>query len=418
MADLPETDDWTPGVYQLETSDPVLGGPDGIDNLQAKQLANRTRWLRNQKLSRGDFGLGGSSAPVAAVDTVGLAGGFYFFGAGQTGFANYISLLNLPYGDNKSAAQVGFKQGTAEPVMLIRTCREENVFGPTREVFHEGNFNPSNKANASPALEALAGQAGSGLYVKVGATASEVRSIAVDSSGLQILNGSGVSGNPTLGLSATGVVAGLYSAVTVDVYGRVVAGRAMTVGDVPGLPWSKITSGTPTTLLGYGIVLADQVEAENGADNTKPMTSLRVFQAIRKVVTQASEAAFGWLKIASQDQVNAGSDDTTAVTPKKIRSGFAYSFGANSFIALPTWLGALVVQWGSAVSDGAGVAIVTLPTTFPSGSFQVIPTIQSASYSTYSVNRASSSASSFTALTTSGNVAIGGASFGWIAIGR
>ncbi|WP_177431552.1 gp53-like domain-containing protein [Pseudomonas huaxiensis] len=47
MADLPEQDEWAPGVYQLETSDPVLGGPDGIDNLQAKQLASRTRWLRN-----------------------------------------------------------------------------------------------------------------------------------------------------------------------------------------------------------------------------------------------------------------------------------------------------------------------------------------------------------------------------------
>ncbi|POG02235.1 hypothetical protein BGP82_12870 [Pseudomonas putida] len=48
MADLPESVDWTAGIYQLETSDPVLGGPDGIDNLQAKQLANRTRWLKDK----------------------------------------------------------------------------------------------------------------------------------------------------------------------------------------------------------------------------------------------------------------------------------------------------------------------------------------------------------------------------------
>lgn len=47
MSDLPELIEWTPGIYQLETSDPVLGGPDGIDNLQGKQLANRTKWLRN-----------------------------------------------------------------------------------------------------------------------------------------------------------------------------------------------------------------------------------------------------------------------------------------------------------------------------------------------------------------------------------
>ncbi|MNJ29007.1 hypothetical protein D3C77_235630 [compost metagenome] len=46
MADLPESNEWPVGIYQLETSDPVLGGPEGIDNLQAKQLASRTVWLK------------------------------------------------------------------------------------------------------------------------------------------------------------------------------------------------------------------------------------------------------------------------------------------------------------------------------------------------------------------------------------
>lgn len=48
MAELPELNEWPEGIYQLETSDPVLGGPDGIDNLQAKQLASRTKWLKDQ----------------------------------------------------------------------------------------------------------------------------------------------------------------------------------------------------------------------------------------------------------------------------------------------------------------------------------------------------------------------------------
>ena len=46
MATLAESASWEAGIYQLETSDPVLGGPDGIDNLQAKQLANRTLFLK------------------------------------------------------------------------------------------------------------------------------------------------------------------------------------------------------------------------------------------------------------------------------------------------------------------------------------------------------------------------------------
>jgi hypothetical protein len=54
MADLPESNEWTVGIYQLETSDPVLGGPEGIDNLQGKQLANRTTWLRDQLQQLGE----------------------------------------------------------------------------------------------------------------------------------------------------------------------------------------------------------------------------------------------------------------------------------------------------------------------------------------------------------------------------
>ncbi|MDH1007439.1 hypothetical protein N5J43_00900 [Pseudomonas nicosulfuronedens] len=68
MATLSESATWVAGIYQLETTDPVLGGPDGIDNLQAKQLANRTLWLKNQVES-----LGNGKQPLDATLTA-LAG--------------------------------------------------------------------------------------------------------------------------------------------------------------------------------------------------------------------------------------------------------------------------------------------------------------------------------------------------------
>ena len=46
VANLLETETWESSIYQLETVDPVQGGADGIDNLQAKQLANRTTYLK------------------------------------------------------------------------------------------------------------------------------------------------------------------------------------------------------------------------------------------------------------------------------------------------------------------------------------------------------------------------------------
>ncbi|MDH2927366.1 tail fiber protein [Lonepinella koalarum] len=53
MANLKETAQWETGIYQLETSDPVMGGEDGVDNRQAKQLANRTAYLKEQVESLG-----------------------------------------------------------------------------------------------------------------------------------------------------------------------------------------------------------------------------------------------------------------------------------------------------------------------------------------------------------------------------
>ncbi|KWD09752.1 hypothetical protein WM34_30010 [Burkholderia ubonensis] len=49
MTDLVESSTWTPGIRQFETSDPVEGGPDGIDNVPLRQLANRTRFLKDRQ---------------------------------------------------------------------------------------------------------------------------------------------------------------------------------------------------------------------------------------------------------------------------------------------------------------------------------------------------------------------------------
>ena len=48
MGNLNETEKWEENIYQLETSDPVLGGADGISNRAPRQLANRTKWLKKK----------------------------------------------------------------------------------------------------------------------------------------------------------------------------------------------------------------------------------------------------------------------------------------------------------------------------------------------------------------------------------
>ena len=64
MANVIEQSLWEVGVYQIETSDAILGGVNGIANRQALQLANRTLWLKNQIAD-----LGTNKQPVDATLT-------------------------------------------------------------------------------------------------------------------------------------------------------------------------------------------------------------------------------------------------------------------------------------------------------------------------------------------------------------
>ncbi|AOJ05143.1 hypothetical protein WS70_25860 [Burkholderia mayonis] len=64
MDKLVESSQWEEDLYQIETSDPVEGGPDGVSNKQAKQLGGRTRYLK-QHVEQSQSGL---ASHIAAGD--------------------------------------------------------------------------------------------------------------------------------------------------------------------------------------------------------------------------------------------------------------------------------------------------------------------------------------------------------------
>ena len=66
MAFLPEDQNWDAGIYQIETTDPVLGGPNGISNKPLKNLANRTLHLKGRVEN-----LEASKAPLASPGLTG-----------------------------------------------------------------------------------------------------------------------------------------------------------------------------------------------------------------------------------------------------------------------------------------------------------------------------------------------------------
>lgn len=88
--------------------------------------------------------------------------------------------------------------------------------------------------------------------------------------------------------------------------------------------------------------------------------------ALAALATQATEVKLGTAKIATQAQFDAGTDDTTIVTPKKLRQGFMANLSANGYQKYPS---GLIEQWGSvSVTDNAEVNVV-LPTAFPNAIF-------------------------------------------------
>ncbi|WP_071914950.1 phage tail protein [Aeromonas sp. SCS5] len=82
-------------------------------------------------------------------------------------------------------------------------------------------------------------------------------------------------------------------------------------------------------------------------------------------VIQASESLRGMLKVATQQQVEAGSADDVALTPKKAKHGFSMvaTTGAMA-LRLPSWLGGWLIQGGMGAPSG-GFTTITFPISYP-----------------------------------------------------
>jgi phage-related tail fiber protein len=96
--------------------------------------------------------------------------------------------------------------------------------------------------------------------------------------------------------------------------------------------------------------------------------------ALAALATQATEIKLGTAKIATQAQADAGTDDATIVTPKKLRWGFSVSIngGNANYIIFPSWLGGLMIQWGATVPIASGANLLHA---FPVAFASALPTV-------------------------------------------
>ena len=68
MAALKEEPKWEPEIRQLEETDPVMAGENGVDNIAPRQLANRTQYLKKQLEKHSGFLAMDSEGKVILMD--------------------------------------------------------------------------------------------------------------------------------------------------------------------------------------------------------------------------------------------------------------------------------------------------------------------------------------------------------------
>ncbi len=100
MAYVPESATWKAGVFQLETTDPLLGGTNGPLNQAAKDLACRTSYLKQQtddtsnEISTARGGKANLNERFKALEMTSKQGDFTFNGTTGTTVSHTIGNTN------------------------------------------------------------------------------------------------------------------------------------------------------------------------------------------------------------------------------------------------------------------------------------------------------------------------------------
>lgn len=214
--------------------------------------------------------------------------------------------------------------------------------------------------------------------------------------GVNLLNGKFTDGNPLLGIPASRDPAKWANDVTDELLGVLAeaglqpdegnpaqlrtAVKAIVDKVAPVATQAEAELGADNTKRMTALrvrqaitkLFATQAQAEAGVDNSTLMTPLRVAQALAKKVGAATELLAGMLRLGTQAEVDAGALDDVAVTPKKLRWGFAISLTQNGYVVCPSWMGGLTFQWGQQAVSNTGR--VSFPLEFPVAALAIFMT--------------------------------------------
>lgn len=282
MANLSETPTYDVGVYQLETSDPVQGGPSGVSNAPLKNLANRTAYLKQR------------------IDSI---------ESGTTDLPGYAKLVSPSFTGSPTAPTQALGDNTTK---IANTAFVQATVG--------GRLSKSVAGSGNVTLTAV--EAGHAILDLSGALTGD-RTVIVPTSPTR----SWIVKNATSGAYAltvktaagTGVVVTQGTTAIVWTDGTNVY-DALTDFDSPAL------TGIPTT-----------PTAASGTNTTQIASTAFVQTAIAGVSAppDASETVKGIVELATAAETTTGTDNTRAVHP----AGLKVELDKKAPIASPTFTG-------------------------------------------------------------------------------
>jgi len=162
----------------------------------------------------------------------------------------------------------------------------------------------------------------------------------------------------------------------INSYRNILAGNTTNFNTTPasiGVSWMPYSASIQATETLAGIAeIATQAEVNAGTDNTRIVTPAKL-----KATTyaQATQTLAGIAEIATQTETNTGTDNTRIITPLLLRNGMAAQAANRGFLQLPPWLNSFIIQWG--VEDkgsSATTGTITFPISYPTAAYIVIPT--------------------------------------------
>lgn len=373
MADLVDTSSaWETGIYQIETTDPVVGGvpnPNtgaGMSNIPHLQLARRTQWLRGQL---GGFGgnVGYSANGAIPAANIGLRG---VWTAGTAGALTLPAVTSVPIGASFYIAAGG-------AAVTISPNGGDEIFG-TDNV----SIGPVALSRGDD-VQITRGGAG---WAVTGGSFALLRSRSLGVGSYKVARTENVGGTLTAADAGTCYVFSGTSAATVTL--------PLIADTLQGSVFEFINTGTANLT----VQTAGSDQIDNGPTGVASIV-IPPNQSLRLVRASASSL---WHPVG--------------ITAQALGSTLQASLAASGWQRLPS---GLILQWGTA-NGASATGTVTFPIAFPNSPLSIALTDgdnASANVKAMAANISGATSFSFAAVNVVGTSAVAPGTFYWMALG-